>query len=103
MTTNTSRERWVLAPGELEWEHWDDLSVVFQHAAGKTHFLNAVSHLLLQKLAASPLDADAVARGVAQELGFEADTDFLEQIRQTLMRFEQLGLIRKTSEVPART
>lgn len=103
MTPNISREKWVLAAGQLEWEQWDDIHIVFQHAAGKTHFLNAVSHLLLQRLGASPQDSQTAANDIAQELGFDADAEFVDQIEKTLTRLEQLGLISKIREAPVET
>lgn len=89
--------RWRLAPpGAFEWRQWDDEAVVFVHASGDTHALNAEASALLAALRADP----AAARTAAQWLesaGYDTATPDDDAAEQLMAQLEAIGLVRRLS------
>ena len=87
--------RWRAADGAvLRWFHWQDESVLFHEPSGKTHLLNPASVALLAVILRTPRTVDEALQELAS--GAEApDTDELLQLRETLLQFEDYGLVER--------
>lgn len=72
---------------------WDGEFTVFQPAVGKTHFLNEMGLRILLLLNQSPATLEQICQQLAEHFSLAPDESFLQQIQQTLQRFEALGLV----------
>lgn len=72
---------------------WDGEFTVFQPAAGKTHFLNEMGMQVLILLDQSPATLERLCQLLAERFSLLLDESFMQQIQQTLRRFEALGLV----------
>jgi len=72
---------------------WDGEFTVFQPAAGKTHFLNEMGLQILVLLDQSPATLEHLCQLLSEHFLSLKDKLFMQQIQQTLHRFEALGLI----------
>jgi len=71
----------------------DDVRVLFQYPAGKTHFLNASSAFILDLLAEAPVSFRGILDALSEELGVQPTTSQITQLGNHLERLEALGLI----------
>ena len=78
---------------------WDDVRILFQLPAGKTHFLNATSAFVLDLLAEAPTGFRAMCKTLSQESGVDLSPSQVEQLAGHVQRLDQLGLIARS---PAR-
>lgn len=93
--------RWRSAPEEeFLWAEWDREYVLYHRPSGQTHFINAASAALLQKILLNPVDAQQASRALAAEqlpenpdIGFE----FTRYVFGLLVRLEELGLVVRTA------
>jgi len=72
---------------------WDGEFTVFQPAAGKTHFLNEMGLHILILLDRAPTTLEHLCQLLAERFSLLSDESFMQQIQQTLHRFEALGLV----------
>lgn len=89
--------RWRSAdPQQLAWASWDGGHAVYHRPSGKTHFVNAATALLLERILIHPtgLEAACVALAGSQH-GADAGIDdrFMRDVVATLLRLEELGLV----------
>jgi PqqD family protein of HPr-rel-A system len=87
--------------GEESWRsvECDDVRILFQHVAGKTHFLNASSAFILDLLADAPLSFRGISDALSEELGAELTLEQSAQLTNHLRRLEALGLIARSSSL----
>lgn len=71
----------------------DDVCVLFQYPAGKTHFLNVSSALILDLLADTSLAFQEISEALSEQLGGELTASQLAQLANHVRRLEALGLI----------
>nr|AEI30597.1 conserved hypothetical protein [uncultured microorganism] len=72
---------------------WNDQHIVFQVPSGETHYLNAVSVALLDRLN-RPTKTTAIVDDLRRHLGLPEDNaEFAGQVARVLVRFNELGLI----------
>lgn len=89
--------RWRLAPpGAFEWRQWDDEAVVFVHASGDTHALNAEASVLLGALRADPSAARTAAQWL-ERAGYDTATPDDDAAEQLMAQLEAIGLVRRLS------
>jgi len=79
--------------GSLLWERWGDEYVVFHIPSGKTHFLNAAGALVLEILGRQDSDVAHLAAEIGRRASTAVDDTLMAQIQQSLVRYEQLGLV----------
>lgn len=79
----------------LRIENWDEGYTVFQPGSEKTHFLNQMGLQILILLAQSPSTLEDISQDLANQFHVQHDADFSIQITKILLRFEELGLIRR--------
>ena len=77
----------------LLWERWGDEYVVFHAPSGKTHFLNASGALILQLLSRDESYVGLMAAEIGLCTATPVDDVLMQQVQQTILRFEQLGLV----------
>lgn len=87
--------RWRLAPpGAFEWRQWADEAVVFVHATGDTHALNAEASALLAALRGQP-DAERSAAQWLESAGYDMAASDDEAAEQLMGHLESIGLVRR--------
>jgi PqqD family protein of HPr-rel-A system len=80
---------------EIVWALFDEDYVAFHRPSGKTHFLNAASHLLICEILTEARDLDAI---VGEFVTREDDGDpaaYADQMRAMLDHLENLGLVER--------
>lgn len=87
--------RWRSAPADqILWSEWDGDYVGYHRPSGKTHFLNAATFDLLDKVLREPCEVEAaVARLRALHPTETESSYFGEYVAELLLRLEQLGLV----------
>jgi PqqD family protein of HPr-rel-A system len=89
----------VKSPESLLWVHWDDEHVLYHRVSGLTHFLNSTSALLLQQVLIEPTEVEPAARAVADAMAVDMDDTLVGAVASAILRFEELGLLERTSAV----
>jgi PqqD family protein of HPr-rel-A system len=77
------------------WADWDELSVIYHRPSGKTHFINATTAFLLEQGLDEPVTVESAAQAVAQARGSVVDEELRDDVGDTLLRLEELGLIER--------
>jgi PqqD family protein of HPr-rel-A system len=77
----------------LHWRRWDNEYVLYDAESGDTHLLDAVGRAVLTALGAGPLDFEALAARVAQDICVELDPDLIAHLRGLLRGLESAGLL----------
>jgi PqqD family protein of HPr-rel-A system len=86
--------RWrVDRPHDLVWATLDEGAAVYHRPSGKTHFLNAGSVAMLERLRARAATADELALVLAGGEISAVTPEFVGHIAVTLQYFSELGLI----------
>lgn len=86
--------RWRrIDPADLSWVSWDGAYAVYHRPAGKTHFVNAATALLVSEGSREPFDAAQACALLAAADGPATDPSFQQDVVATLMRLEELGLV----------
>ena len=87
--------RWRSAPDETTtWIGGEDVYIAFHRPSGTTHFLNAASKVLITEVLLEPQDASSIAAVFVDEAAESPDAH-IGDIREMLMRLEELGLIER--------
>ncbi|MFA7666650.1 MAG: HPr-rel-A system PqqD family peptide chaperone [Burkholderiaceae bacterium] len=93
--------------GRLAWAEYGDRFVVYHRLSSQTHFLNAASAMILQDLLSQPAGLETVHAALvqAQTDAGQAGADealppavLRQSIAETLLRFEELGLVERIDE-----
>lgn len=82
-------------------EEWEEEFIVFQPASGKTHFLNKLGMQLLLELDKhhqSAYSEDQICQCLLDRFQLQSAPHFLEQVKKTLRRFEELGLVEQVKQ-----
>lgn len=79
----------------IRWVEWDGEFVAFHRKSGSTHFLNASSKLLIEDTLSEPKSVRGVADEFAVLPNSVDERSHLEDVSDMLMRFDELGLIRR--------
>lgn len=88
--------RWRSAPdSEILWVAWNDDYIAYHRPSGKTHFLNAATFDLLDKVLREPRDVAGSLTELARLRGAEPDLTQRSYMAGLLVRLEQLGLVRR--------
>ena len=91
-------QRWKSAgAADCLWAGWDGSFVLFHRPSGRTHFVNAATALLLQRVLASPRDAASASLELAAAQHSEHSPDFLRHVEDLLVRLEDLGLVTRVA------
>jgi len=77
---------------DLVWVPFGDDVVVYHRPSGKTHFLNAVTALLLKEVLLEPKSSLEAAEELAARQASLAGSDFVAAVRASLEHLEHLGL-----------
>ena len=87
--------------GQASWRilDLDDVRILFQYPAGKTHFLNQSSAFILDLLADAPLAFPGISDALSEELGAELTTSQITQLANHVERLKALGLIARLSRL----
>ena len=84
---------WRVVPGQLlVCREWDGEAVLYNDLSGNTHLLDGAAIDVLQALRAAPLDAAALAQGLAERFGATAD-ELSPEIEDMLAELARLDLI----------
>lgn len=73
--------------------------MVYHRPSGKTHFINAATALLLERILTEPTDLEGACTAlVRSQRGPDAEIhdDFRRDVAATLLRLEDLGLVERT-------
>ncbi|CAE6501059.1 MAG TPA: HPr-rel-A system PqqD family peptide chaperone [Nitrosomonas nitrosa] len=84
-------------------EEWEEEFIVFQPTSGKTHFLNKLGMQLLlelDKYHQSAYSEDQICQCLLDRFQLQSAPHFLEQVKKTLRRFEELGLVEQVKRDP---
>jgi len=81
---------------DLLWSEWDGEYVLFHKPSGKTHFLNESAWVLLSDILREPRDLPATTLELANRRGVAPDEDLSAYVSSLVLRFEELGLTRRT-------
>ena len=93
---NPDAPRWRSAPqSEFVWSGWGDEYVVYHRPSGKTHYLNAASEQLLNRILLEPKAAEAVATEFAGVDAREDGDRLAADMSDMLKHFETLGLVER--------
>lgn len=76
---------------------WDDVLILYQASAGKTHFLNATSAFVLDLLGEAPSNLGAICEALSREVDDELTVDQVKQLRSHIQRLEELGLVARSA------
>jgi len=78
---------------ELVWAEFGADVAVYHRPSGKTHFLNAVTALLLKDVLVQPKNSFEAAAELADRQAAVAGSDFLAAVSASLEHLEHLGLV----------
>jgi PqqD family protein of HPr-rel-A system len=96
MQVSSPHKRWrARSPDEIVWAHFDEDYVAFHRPSGKTHFLNAASHLLVCEILTDARDLDAIVSEFVADEHDGGPTAFVAQMRTMLDHLENLGLVER--------
>ena len=88
---------WRLHEPDLIWRRYDDVWVIFQRSAGKTHFLNEASASILGSLGSGALDLYAICAALVGESTDSISGSEQEFVRMHLRHLDALGLVCRTT------
>ena len=80
-------------PDEFIWAHFDADYIAFHRPSGKTHFLNAASHLLIVEVLTRARDLDAIVSEFVSNEDNDDPAAYVEQMRAMLDHLENLGVV----------
>ena len=80
---------------EFVWAQFGEDFVVYHRPSGKTHFLNAASHLLLTSLLSNPRSFESILDNFGAEVASEDEAPYSAEMNSMLHRLEHLGLIER--------
>jgi PqqD family protein of HPr-rel-A system len=84
---------WRVVPGQLlACREWDGEAVLYNDLSGSTHLLDGAAIDVLQALRAAPLDAAALAQGLAERFGADA-AELRPEIEDMLTELARLDLV----------
>lgn len=90
------QDTWRSVPSdELVSIRWGDIFVVYHKPSGLTHVLNGAMFCLLDDILCVPRDSAGAIDGLSQLSEDGAVLPAREQILESLVRLEQLGLVRR--------
>ena len=96
MQVSSSPKWWrARSPDEIVWAHFDEDYVAFHRPSGKTHFLNAASHLLICEILTEARDLDAIVGEFVMDEDGGDPAAHTAQMRSILDHLEILGLIER--------
>ena len=96
MQVSRSPKWWrARSPDEIVWAHFDEDYVAFHRPSGKTHFLNAASHLLICEILTEARDLDAIAGEFVMDEDGGDPAAHIAQMRSMLDHLENLGLVER--------
>jgi PqqD family protein of HPr-rel-A system len=75
------------------WVEMDDVRILFQAPAAKTHFINPTSAFILDLLAEAPAGFQALCQAVSGASGVELSKSQVEELARHVQRLDELGLI----------
>jgi PqqD family protein of HPr-rel-A system len=88
--------RWQAVPAaDLSWAAYDDNFVLFHRPSGQTHFINAVTAVLLCDVLSEPRSARAAAQALVEAQHATDDPDYEPHVLGLILRLEELGLVRR--------
>lgn len=89
--------QWRAAPAaDLAWYEADGEYVLYHRPSGKTHFVNAATHLLLRQILVEARDVADAASELARLQGpVMAEGGLTRHVAGLLLRFEELGLVER--------
>ncbi len=91
-------QRWKSADAvDCLWAGWDGNFVLFHRPSGRTHFVNAATALLLQRVLASPRDAASASLELTAAQHAGHSPEFLRHVEDLLVRLEDLGLVTRVA------
>lgn len=77
-------------------EEWEGEYIVFHPESGKTHFLNQMGMQIivnLHKHSGLAIAEDEICSNLVWQFQLQSEPSFFNQVKKTLIRFEELGLI----------
>jgi PqqD family protein of HPr-rel-A system len=83
------------SPGDVVWAVFGDEFVAYHRPSGKTHFLNAASHLLICDILHEPRNFADIADAFALSETVKHPEGYFEEMKSLLNRLEALGLIER--------
>jgi len=93
---HTNSPKWRRqSPDDIEWVVFDDEFVAYHRPSGKTHFLNAASHLLICDILSERKDFADIAEEFASSDTDEHPKDYFDEMLSLLDRLESLGLVER--------
>ena len=88
---------WRLHEPDLIRRRYDDIWIVFQRSAGKTHFLNETSASILETLGCGAADLSGICIALAGESADSVSGPEQEFVGMHLRHLDALGLICRTT------
>ena len=80
-------------PEDIVWARFGEDFIAFHRPSGKTHFLNAATHVLISEILIETQDLDSiVGEFIAAEYDID-QTEFVDQMKSMLDHLENLGLV----------
>ena len=87
---------WRRRPLEnIVWTGFDEDFVAYHRPSGKTHFLNAASHILICDVLSEPMDLISIANAFVPDEPDQLDDNYLVQLQAMIARLEHLGLVER--------
>lgn len=74
---------------------FDEDFIAYHRPSGKTHFLNAATHILIFDVLSKPMDLKAIADAITPGNPEGNDKEYLARLRAMIARLEHLGLVER--------
>jgi PqqD family protein of HPr-rel-A system len=96
LTEAVADPSWIVVQSEeLVWCTWDHDHVLYHRPSGKTHFVNDAAWLLLSRALTVARPLSEVTDELAAFQGASPTDELREYVQELLLRFEELGLVRR--------